>query len=186
MEADYGGVRVRLLARLGQAQTRVQLDVGFGDIVVPTPVEVENPTILEFPAPRLRGYTRESAIAEKFEAMVTLGEANTRLKDFYDVWFLARHFDFDGPTLARAVRATFERRGTERPRSPLALTEAFAEDFARQVQWRAFVRRSRVLDAPEEFGAVASVMRALLAPVAEAVSTGRSFNRLWRAPGHWA
>ena len=185
-EADYGGVRVRLLARLGQAQTRVQLDVGFGDIVVPAPVEVEYPTILDFPAPRLRGYTRESAIAEKFEAMVTLGEANTRLKDFYDVWFLARHFDFDGPTLGRAVRATFERRGTELPHSPPALSEAFAEDSARQVQWRAFVRRSGVTDAPDEFGEVASVVRALLAPVAETASTGQSLDRHWRAPGPWA
>ena len=182
-EADYGGVRVRLLARLGQAQTRVQLDVGFGDVVVPAPVDVQYPTILDLPAPRLRGYTRESAIAEKFEAMVALGELNTRLNDFYDVWFRARHFDFGGATLARAVWATFERRGTELPRSPLALTEAFAEDAARQVQWRTFVRRSGVLDAPEEFGAVASVVRALLAPVAEAATTGQSLDRHWRAPG---
>ena len=129
---------------------------------------------------------RESAIAEKFEAMVSLDEVNTRPKDFYDVWFLARHVDFDGPMLARAVRATFERRGTELPRSPLALTEAFAEDSARQVQWRAFVRRSGVADAPEEVGAVASVVRALLGPVAEVASTGQSFNGLWRAPGPWA
>jgi hypothetical protein len=136
-DAEYEGIRLRLLARLGQAQTRVQLDVGFGDVVVPTPVEVDYPTILDLAAPRLCGYTRESAIAEKFEAMVVLGDVNTRLKDFYDIWFLARHFDFDGPTLTRAVRATFERRGTELPASPLALTVAFAEDSARQVQWRA-------------------------------------------------
>lgn len=177
---------MRLLARLGQTQTRVQLDVGFGDVVVPAPVEVEYPTILNLPAPRLRGYTRESAVAEKFEAMVTLGEVNTRLKDFYDIWFLARHFDFDGPTLTRAVRATFERRGTELPTSPLALTEGFAEDSARQVQWRAFLRRSEVADAPDDFAAVVPVMRALLAPVAGAASTGQSFNRQWRAPGPWA
>ena len=91
----------------------MRLDVGFGDVVVPAPELLELPAmLLDFPPPRLRGYTRESVVAEKLEAMVSLGAINTRYKDYYDIWFLAERFDFDGRVLARAVAATFERRGT--------------------------------------------------------------------------
>lgn len=110
---EYEGVHIRFTARLGQARVMMRLDVGFGDVVVPAPELLELPAmLLDFPPPRLRGYTRESVVAEKLEAMVSLGAINTRYKDFYDIWFLAERFDFDGRVLARAVAATFERRGT--------------------------------------------------------------------------
>ena len=100
-DADYEGVRIRFDGLLARARIAMQLDVGIGDVMVPGPVEIAYPTLLDFPAPRLKGYPRETAIAEKFEAMVKLGALNSRMKDFYDIWLLSRQFDFDGPTLAR-------------------------------------------------------------------------------------
>src|SRR5204863_2427322 len=94
-EEDYEGVRVLMDGRLGQARIPLQVDVGFGDVILPGPVEVEYPTMLDFPAPKLQAYPRETVVAEKFEAMVKLGIANSRMKDFYDLWELAERFDYD-------------------------------------------------------------------------------------------
>lgn len=139
-EADYQGVRIRFQASLHSARVRLQLDVGFGDVVLPPPEQLAYPALLDFPAPTLWCYSRESAIAEKFQAMVALGELNSRMKDFYDIWLLARQFDFSLPSLAGAITATFEQRDTALPRPPI-----FSEEFAtdKQPQWRAFVRRLR-------------------------------------------
>ena len=102
-DADYEGVRIRFDGLLARARIAMRLDVGIGDVMVPVPVEIAYPTLLDMPAPRLKGYPRETAIAEKFEAMVKLGTLNSRMKDFYDIWLLSRQFDFDGPTLGEAV-----------------------------------------------------------------------------------
>ncbi|MDQ3699592.1 MAG: nucleotidyl transferase AbiEii/AbiGii toxin family protein, partial [Chloroflexota bacterium] len=133
-DEEYKGVQIHIVGHLGQARTRFKVDIGFGDAVVPGPVQLNYPTILDFPAPRLRAYTRDSLVAEKFHAMVSLGEVNSRLKDFYDIWFLAKQFTFDAPHLGAAIRATFARRGTEMPHSPLPLLDAFGQDDARQTQ----------------------------------------------------
>ena len=127
-DANYAGVRVRFRGSLGTARITMQLDIAFGDVVVPQPVTIAYPTILPLPAPRLRGYSRESAIAEKFEGMVKLGRLNSRMKDFFDVWPLARQFDFEGRTLATAMAQTFATRRTVVPAEPIALTDAFAAD----------------------------------------------------------
>ncbi|MEA2079138.1 MAG: nucleotidyl transferase AbiEii/AbiGii toxin family protein, partial [Pseudomonadota bacterium] len=102
-DADYGGVRVRFRGTLGTARVIVQLNIGFGDVVVPKPEMADYPTILNLPMPRLKGYSRESVVAEKFEAMVKLGVLNSRVKDFFDIWLLSRQFDFDGETLALTI-----------------------------------------------------------------------------------
>jgi hypothetical protein len=115
-----------------------------------------------------RAYTRESVVAEKLEAMVTLGAINTRYKDFYDVWFLAEQFDFDGQTLAWAVAATFRRRGTPLTTEPVAWTDDFANDPARQQQWTAFVRRSAIPNASAQFASVVSAVQTLLKPIVAA------------------
>jgi predicted nucleotidyltransferase component of viral defense system len=178
---EYGGVRVTLLAHLGRARVRVQVDVGFGDAVTPGVEEVELPPLLDFPAPRLMGYPRETVVAEKLQAMVALGMANSRMKDFYDLWHLARTFPFDGPTLTAAVAATFERRGTPVPAGPpLALTVAFAADAAKRAQWAAFVRRSG-LEAPMLEAVVEELGRFLL-PVLEAARGGAPVEGKW-SPG---
>ena len=112
-EADaYGGVRVRLLAMLGKGELPLQVDLGSGDVVTPAAEKSVFPALLDFPAPQIRSYPIYTVVAEKFEAMVKLGITNSRMKDFFDVWFLSRRFDFDGVTLHKAIHATFARRLT--------------------------------------------------------------------------
>jgi predicted nucleotidyltransferase component of viral defense system len=140
-ELEYGGLRLRIRARLAGARVAAVIDVGFGDSVEPGLQEVEFPVLLNLPAPRLRAYSRETVIAEKFEAMVSLGRANSRMKDYYDIWLLSRTHPTDGERLARAFAATFERRRTELPATiPDGLSAEFGGDPDKRAQWRAFVR----------------------------------------------
>jgi len=140
-ELEYGGLRLRTTASIGGARIGLTIDIGFGDALEPGAEMLDYPSMLAFPAPRLRVYVRETVIAEKFQAMVALGRANSRMKDFYDIWILSKSFDFDGDRLARAIAATFARRGTEIPVDlPDALTSAFAKDEQKQRQWNAFVK----------------------------------------------
>lgn len=161
----YGGVRIRLLGKLGTAEVPVQIDVGAGDVVTPAPESATFPVLLDFPAPKIRTYPVYTVVAEKFEAMVKLGIANTRMKDFYDIWFLARRFEFDGPTLRSAIDATFARRQTNLPPLPEALTDAFANDPTKQVQWAAFLRRNGLIGPPGRFGEIVAVLRKFFEPV---------------------
>lgn len=184
-DTDYEGVRVRFMAFLGNARVVIQIDVGFGDIIVPGPIEMVYPVILNLPKPHLKGYTRESAIAEKFQAMTALGIANSRMKDFFDIWLLARQFDFDGKTLSEAIRETFEHRGTSIQDTPMALTEAFSMDSGKQTQWRAFIRKGRFENVPHDLGEVVIQIASLLQPVAKALLTNSVFDKKWTAPGPW-
>ncbi|HUT03245.1 MAG TPA: nucleotidyl transferase AbiEii/AbiGii toxin family protein [bacterium] len=184
--AAYEGVRVRFRGTLGAARIFMQVDVAFGDVVVPEPVTVDYPTILGMPAPRLDGYTRESAIAEKFEAMVRLGIVNSRMKDFFDIWLLSTQFDFDGETLAEAIKQTFAHRETDIASQPVALTEAFTKDSSKQAQWSAFLRRTRIVDAPNELANVIELVSLFLLPVSNALASGDTFDRTWSAPGPWS
>jgi len=140
-ELEYGGLRLRTTARLAGARITVAIDIGFGDAIEPGIEEINLPVLLDFPEPRLRAYARETVVAEKFQAMVMLGLANSRMKDYYDIWMLSRSYDFDAERLSRAIAATFARRGTAIPEQvPDALTAAFALDVTKQRQWAAFVR----------------------------------------------
>lgn len=185
-EAEYQGVRIRFTGHLGNARTAMQLDVGFGDAVVPGPIWIDYPELLDFGTPRLLGYTLESAIAEKYQAMVYLGMVNSRMKDFYDLWFLARGFSFDGEQLCRAIEATFSRRGTGLPAdTPIALTPAFAEDPAKQRQWEAFLRKTRI-DADElTLPDVTKRVEAFLMPPSIAIIEGRPRAMRWPPGGPW-
>jgi predicted nucleotidyltransferase component of viral defense system len=139
-ELEYGGLRIKTNATVDGAKVRVLVDIGFGDAIEPGLTEIELSVLLDQPAPRLRAYSYETVIAEKFQAMVNLGRANSRMKDFYDIWILARSHEFDGVRLARAIAATFARRKTGIPSErPDALTPAFAEDQTKQRQWTAFL-----------------------------------------------
>lgn len=184
-DADYEGVRLTFRAYLQNARVQMQIDLGFGDVVFPHPTLTDYPTILDYPAPKLRGYTRETAVAEKFEAMTKLGQLNSRLKDFFDIWLLSRQFDFDGPTLAAAITQTFANRKTPMASRPVALTEAFAEDPVKAAQWRGFLRKSRLESAPKELGQVVQALAHFLLPVADAIHEARPFDQLWQAPGPW-
>jgi predicted nucleotidyltransferase component of viral defense system len=184
-DQEYGGVSAQLLARITTAQVRIQIDVGFGDAITPEALEVEFPPLLDFPAPRLRAYPRETVIAEKLEAMVQLGLANSRMKDFYDVAVLARDFDFDGDLLTRAIRATFDRRATPLPRTlPVALTNAFAGDPTKQTQWSGFVRKAGIDDAGTLADTISAVRTFAEAPLA-AAGYSADIPGSWRGPGPW-
>ncbi len=148
-DARYGGLRVRLQGRLGNARCPLQLDVGYGDAVTPGPEEAVYPTVLDDqPAPRLRVYPRATVVAEKLEAIVSLGMANSRMKDYFDLRALAREGEVAAGLLADAIAATFTRRNTVLPPDmPLGLSDEFAKDPSKRAQWKAFLGRNR-LDAP--------------------------------------
>jgi predicted nucleotidyltransferase component of viral defense system len=136
-ELAYGGLRLRTTATLAGARINVVIDIGFGDSVEPGLEEIDLPVLLDLPAPHLLVYPRETVIAEKFQAMVLLGRANSRMKDFYDIWILSKSYTFDDDRLPRAIAATFARRKTAVPTEiPDALTAAFASDPNKQQQWR--------------------------------------------------
>ena len=150
---EYEGLRLRTVAMLSGARIPVVVDIGFGDAVAPEPEDMEYPVLLNFPAPKIRAYARETVIAEKFQAMVVLGRANSRMKDFYDIWMLSRTCDLRRERLAQAISATFERRGTEIPaRRPDALTEEFALDPTKVAQWRSFAEN--LAAAPPELSSI--------------------------------
>lgn len=138
-DAYYEGIRIRFHGSLEKAIIHMQIDIGFGDAVHPGPELHNLPTLLDFPAPRLNCYSRESSIAEKFEVMVKLGILNSRMKDFYDIWLLARLFDFDAVILTEAIRQTFNRRGTQLPEKIEAFSDSFID--SKQGQWTAFWKR---------------------------------------------
>jgi hypothetical protein len=140
-DADYEGVRVRFVGLLGKARVTMQVDVGFGDVVTPGEEKISYPTLLDFPAPELSGYPRETVVAEKFQAMVYLRTINSRMKDFYDVWLLGSQFTFDGKLLAKAIAATFANRGTNIELTPIAFTPDFTEQSSTRAQWTARLPR---------------------------------------------
>jgi hypothetical protein len=185
LDAAYTGVRVRFTGRLGErTRLAMQVDVGFGDPIVPGPVDVRFPVLLDFDPPVLLGYTPETTVAEKFQAMVELDLANSRMKDFYDLWMLAGTRGFDGATLARALEATFRNRRTPLPQGlPTALGSAFSGDEGKQVQWRAFLRKGRLGSA--SLADVTAVIARLVMPVSEAVALGRRFEGGWVAGRGW-
>jgi predicted nucleotidyltransferase component of viral defense system len=163
-QALYDGIRVVIPVRLGNAKSNIQVDVGFGDALTPAPVEVSFPTLIDLPAPVIRTYQRETVVAEKLEALVSLGYINSRMKDFYDLDTLFREHDMDGSTLTDAIRATFERRGTAIPTElPTGLTDEFGADEMKQTQWRAFTRKNG-LDASMSLLEVVQRIRAAVRP----------------------
>ena len=175
----YGGTRITLVAHIGSARCALQIDVGFGDAVTPGPQTVVYPTLLrDFPAPKLRVYPVYTVIAEKYHAMVMLGQANSRMKDFFDLAVIARRTDLDGATLAAAIAATFARRNTALPTErPLALTRPFSEDLAKQRQWNAFLNKNR-LDAGS-LGDTVALLDDLLWPPTQVAAAGSPATARW-------
>jgi predicted nucleotidyltransferase component of viral defense system len=185
-EQEYGGIRAVLVARVTAAKVRLQIDVGFGDVVTPEATEIQYPTLLEFPGPKLRAYPRETVVAEKLEALVQLGLANSRMKDFYDLVILSRLFDFEGALLVRAIRATFERRKTTLPTElPAGLTAAFAMDPTKVGQWVAFLRKSGARDG-EDLAATVKEITRFVQPLLLAAASGDPFAMRWPRAGPWA
>lgn len=185
-DQEYAGLRSGLTAKLGNARIHLQVDIGVGDVVWPAPREETYPAMLEFPAPHVLTYSREAVVAEKFEAMVVLGARNSRIKDFFDIHYLAMHFAFEGVELAEAIRRTFDRRKTPLPEEvPVGLTEEYWRQAGRDTQLRAFMRRTRMGAASEKVGEIAPMLREFLLPPCEALRNSEPFARHWPAGGPW-
>jgi hypothetical protein len=187
-EEEYSGKRARFAALLGSTRIGVQLDLGFGDAVVPEPADITYPTLLsDLPAPHLLAYPREAAVAEKFEAMVKLDQRNSRMKDFHDLWALATSFHFEGPVLQAAVAACFQRRGTPWGQEiPTPLTPGFYRRPELAARWAGYLAREAVLvPPPNRFEEIGEVIQAFLGPLRDSVVEGSPFERLWQPGGPW-
>jgi len=178
-DADYSGIRVRLKGLLGTAKIRIQIDIGFGDVVYPAPGIASLPCMLDFPSPTLLCYSKESTIAEKFEAMIKLGYLNSRMKDFYDIWFLSRQFNFELASLSEAVKCTCKQRGTELTPN----IEAFTEDFisTHQAMWIAFCKRLKQDYVSLSFEIIVKEVEIFLSPII----TNATEKRIWVPAGPW-
>jgi hypothetical protein len=183
-DADEG-VRVRFVGRLGKARVTMQIDVGFGDVVTPDAETITYPALLEFQAPELSGYPRETVVAEKFQAMVYLRTLNSRMKDFYDVWLLASQFAFDGALLAKAIAATFANRQTAIDLAPIAFTPDFTDQASTLAQWTAFRNKLPKTECPAKLSEVVTFLAEFLLPIARAHAKRESFNQRWSPGGPW-
>lgn len=179
-QANYGGVRVKTSASIAGAKVPIQIDIGFGDAITPGPIDIDYPALLDAPSPRLKAYPPETVVAEKFEALVSIGIANSRMKDFYDLWMIAQTFQFERPMLSTALWRTFERRGTPWPQEhPTGLTDAFALEKDRM--WRAFLKRERLGAVPEDMSRVVTDLRVFFGPV---IADDLNCER-WQPGGPW-
>lgn len=164
-DADYAGVRTTFVGRVDSARVHMQIDIGFGDVMTPGPETLTYPTILDFPAPTLSGYSRETVVAEKLQALVQLRMLNTRMKDYFDLWLLTRQPELSREVLVEAIKRTFANRGMELDLDPIGLSSAFGNDPAKQMQWSAFVKRSRLTEAPAKLSEVVEELRQFFAPI---------------------
>ncbi len=180
-DADYEGVRATFQATLDTVRLHLQIDIGFNDIITPGPEHIQFPAILDFPAPTLRAYNRETLIAEKVEAMVKLGLLNTRMKDFHDIWTLSRAFPFSRHQLHQAIAATFLHRRTDLPPLPSILAAAPPDLADKQKQWTAFRRKSRLSQSPETFQTLQTDLTDFLAPA----MAPQHPTHTWTPPGPW-
>lgn len=184
-DAEYPRIRLKFDAWLGKARIPMQIDVGFGDAVVPDAREMNFPTLLDMEPPVVRAYSIETIVAEKFEASLDLAELNSRMKDFYDIWMLSHAYPFHGPTLQEAVAATCERRATPLTSKALIFSKAFAADDAKKTQWTTFLRKANLPGISDEFPAIMEGIREFLQPFAEASKNRQRFEKEWQPGGPW-
>jgi hypothetical protein len=185
-DQEYDGIRLTMIGMLFKARIPLQVDIGFGDAVTPPPEKIKFPTVLDAPAPILLAYPIYTMVAEKFEAMVRLGIANSRMKDFYDIWLLSKMFEFDGRILCDAIKNTFMRRVTKIPEdTPSAFTETFKNDANKQLQWRAFMRKSKPDTVEEDLSAIIDDITELIIPVLVALREDRILESVWGKDGSW-
>jgi predicted nucleotidyltransferase component of viral defense system len=183
---EYEGLRIKLPAFLGNARIPLQIDIAFGDAVTPNTSRINFPPILRMPAAAVLCYPKETVIAEKLQAAVYLDMQNSRMKDFCDIYWLSRFFDFDGDVLVRAIRATFKRRKTSLPdRAPVFMSQEFTDDRIKQSQWQAFIGKTSVSGLPYNLEMVVAKIKPFLFPALKAAGTDDSFRYYWPAEGPW-
>jgi hypothetical protein len=185
-EQEYEGVRIILTGLLKQARIRLQIDVGFGDVITPSPESIKYPSLLKLPAPQMRAYPRYTLVAEKTETMVRLGLANSRMKDFYDLWVLSRLFDFEGKIFYQAIANTFKHRGTKKPdNEPFAFTKEFYLDTQKQLQWKAFVRKFKPKEVIEDLGLLIADVSTFIMPVLNKSDDFNIDDQIWIPGKGW-
>jgi len=183
-DANYEGVRITFFGFIDKVRCPVQVDIGYGDAVTPAALDVEYPVLLSsLPSPRLLAYPQDTVVAEKTEAIVKLAMANTRLKDYFDLWILSQHASFEGAVLSVALVETFKRRKTNVEAAPIGLSDEFANDAMKSRQWTAFIKKNR-LEAPG-LADVVQDLRKFLQPMLASIADGRTFSRKWQAAGPW-
>lgn len=183
--APSSGIRITGKAVLAKAKIPFQVDIGFGDVVTPEAEYAILPCYLELPAPSLKVYPVYTVVAEKFHAMVVLDITNSRMKDFYDIWFLSCQLEFDGQILATAIQNTFKNRATQIPKLAKVFTGVFNEDAQKQIQWKAFLRKSQLEHAPEDLKEITQQIQAMLQPLVTSLLQNKSFTRRWLPGGPW-
>jgi hypothetical protein len=186
-DQQYGGFRVTMRGRLAKIRLPIQVDIGFGDAMTPEAKPGWFPVLLDFPAPMLRLYSKETVVAEKAEAMVQLGLVNSRMKDYYDLWILLREFEFNGELLKTAIHATFVRRKTPLPfDAPAGLTEEYSENGQKQSQWDSFLRRTHAKNPLSiDFKTLVKEVRGFLLPPMLCAGESKPFNNKWPKGGPW-
>jgi predicted nucleotidyltransferase component of viral defense system len=180
VDADYQGVRVRLYGYLNKARFRIQIDIGFSDIITPSPEKFNYPTILHISAPKLNCYNKETCIAEKLQAMVKLNILNSRMKDFYDIWILSERFEFTGSTLKESIKNTFQRRETEIREDIITFLDVFCHNDEKIKQWKGFLRKARVQNIPEELEEIIRDIKRFLNPIITSIVSGEEFTKTWK------
>ena len=187
-EYEYPGTRVHLWARLGEtSRVRIKIDIGFSDEIVPKQSLISYPTVFkDMPSPIIQGYPKESVVAEKFHCIVFRGSINSRMKDFYDIWFISQHFDFDGLILQNAMVNTFNNRGTVIPvEVPVGLSDSYAKD--NEQRWQAFLKTfDPDFHDINHFKDLIQAIRVFLFPVINAITGEVTFNSRWRAGANWS
>ena len=184
--ADYEGIRIKIDATLGQARKKLQMDIGFGDVIIPRAMQMEFPTLLEEKPPRIKVYSIESIISEKFEAMVKLAMVNSRMKDFYDIYTLSVNYNFQSDRLKKAIESTFQRRKTFIPDNLLIFRLEFHRDEEKQRQWSAFLRKSRLHDVNQGFNEIMERITSFLKPIVDSIKDKNKGNKIWDAKaGCW-
>ncbi|OXU14652.1 nucleotidyl transferase AbiEii/AbiGii toxin family protein [Sedimentisphaera salicampi] len=179
VDADYQGVRVQLFGYLGTARIRVQVDIGFSDVITPAPERYNYPSILDLSEPKLNCYNKETMIAEKLQAMTKLDILNSRMKDIYDIWILSRRFEFDGAYLQKSIINTFKQRETEATENVAIFTERYSQNEEKLQQWRGFVRKSKVSDVPKDLSHIAGEIKIFIQPVLVSIINNVDYKKTW-------
>ena len=184
-DGDYQGVRIKLTAGLGNARSTVQIDFGFGDTVFPKPEKIDFPSLINLPAPELKGYPKETVIAEKLHVMLHRGLLNSRMKDFYDLWLLMNNFDFEIDIVKEAIKETFENRKTDIILDSVIFSEEFDNNPDKDIQWKAFINKSAGLPAPDKFKTIAKNIKTFIRPIIDSIISNKTKKMFWKAPGPW-
>jgi predicted nucleotidyltransferase component of viral defense system len=184
--ADYEGIRIKIDSTLGQARKKLQMDIGFGDVIIPRAMQMEFPTLLEEKPPRIKVYSIESVISEKFEAMIKLAMVNSRIKDFYDIYTLSVSYNFQSDKLKKAIESTFQRRNTFIPDNLLVFRSEFHKNEEKQRQWSAFLRKSRLHDVNQGFDEIMERITSFLKPIVDSIKDKNKEIKTWDAvSGCW-